>query len=80
MIIRELQGQPDLTGVGCMQELTGLGIQLVNDAVEVRPATRPPLSFVPGSRPSINRQGQIAFSARRAGSPAMIVLMTPQGS
>src|SRR5262249_3967231 len=40
-------------------------------------ATLPPLSFVPGSRPSINSAGQIAISIRRQGGPDMIVLMSP---
>jgi hypothetical protein len=40
-------------------------------------ATSPALSFIRGSRPSINKRGQIALSARYAGQPAMIVLLTP---
>jgi hypothetical protein len=49
------------------------------DAAPVHITTaRPPLSFVPGTRPSLNRRGQIAFSVRRAGGRPIIVLMTPQ--
>jgi hypothetical protein len=49
------------------------------DAAPVHITTaRPPLSFVQGTRPSLNRRGQIAFSVRRAGGRPIIVLMTPQ--
>lgn len=36
------------------------------------------LTFVPGSRPSINRRGQIALSGRYEGGSDTVMLMTPQ--
>jgi hypothetical protein len=36
------------------------------------------MTFVAGSRPSINRRGQIALAAKYEGGPAMVVLLTPK--